>query len=127
MTKDAEWENVIYVIDRNTNEIDTYDYTKVRDGDTLESIIPTNKENDFILVGNHQVYSFNATNGKYDMVYDGVNGYIVDYSPNDNCLYFMDQSNTSGEILIGRITLPSGEINVVRNTNEEYILSLIHI
>jgi len=125
MTKDAEWENVIYVIDRNTNEIDTYDYTKVRDGDTLESIIPTNKENDFILVGNHQVYSFNATNGKYDMVYDGVNGYIVDYSPNDNCLYFMDQSNTSGEILIGRITLPSGEINVVRNTNEEYIFARI--
>lgn len=125
MTKDAEWENVIYVIDRNTNEIDTYDYTKVRDGDTLERIIPTNKENDFILVGNHQVYSFNATNGKYDMVYDGVNGYIVDYSPNDNCLYFMDQSNTSGEILIGRITLPSGEINVVRNTNEEYIFARI--
>ena len=119
------WENVIYVIDRNTNEIDTYDYTKVRDGDTLERIIPTNKENDFILVGNHQVYSFNATNGKYDMVYDGVNGYIVDYSPNDNCLYFMDQSNTSGEILIGRITLPSGEINVVRNTNEEYIFARI--
>ena len=125
MTKDAEWENVIYVIDRNTNEIDTYDYTKVRDGDTLERIIPTNKENDFILVGNYQVYSFNATNGKYDMVYDGVNGYIVDYSPNDNCLYFMDQSNTSGEILIGRITLPSGEINVVRNTNEEYIFARI--
>lgn len=119
------WENVIYVIDRNTNEIDTYDYTKVRDGDTLERIIPTNKENDFILVGNHQVYSFNATNGKYDMVYDGVNGYIVDYSPNDNCLYFMDQSNTSGEILIGRITLPSGEINVVSNTNEEYIFARI--
>ena len=119
------WENVIYVIDRNTNEIDTYDYTKVMDGDTLERIIPTNKENDFILVGNHQVYSFNATNGKYDMVYDGVNGYIVDYSPNDNCLYFMDQSNTSGEILIGRITLPSGEINVVRNTNEEYIFARI--
>lgn len=125
MTKDAEWENVIYVIDRNTNEIDTYDYTKVRDGDTLERIIPTNKENDFILVGNHQVYSFNATNGKYEMVYDGVNGYIVDYSPNDNCLYFMDQSNTSGEILIGRIALPSGEINVVRNTNEEYIFARI--
>ena len=119
------WENVIYVIDRNTNEIDTYDYTKVRDGDTLEKIIPTSKENEFILVGNHQVYSFNATNGKYDMVYDGVNGYIVDYSPNDNCLYFMDQSNTSGEILIGRIALPSGEINVVRNTNEEYIFARI--
>ena len=119
------WENVIYVIDRKTNKISTYDYTKVRDGDTLERIIPTNKENDFILVGNHQVYSFNATNGKYDMVYDGVNGYIVDYSPNDNCLYFMDQSNTSGEILIGRITLPSGEINVVRNTNEEYIFARI--
>mgnify|MGYP002557853023 CR=1 FL=1 len=125
MTKEAEWENVIYVIDRKTNKISTYDYTKVRDGDTLERIIPTNKENDFILVGNHQVYSFNATNGKYDMVYDGVNGYIVDYSPNDNCLYFMDQSNTSGEILIGRITLPSGEINVVRNTNEEYIFARI--
>ena len=125
MTKEAEWENVIYVIDRKTNKISTYDYTKVRDTDTLERIIPTNKENDFILVGNHQVYSFNATNGKYDMVYDGVNGYIVDYSPNDNCLYFMDQSNTSGEILIGRITLPSGEINVVRNTNEEYIFARI--
>ena len=125
MTKDAEWENVIYVIDRNTNEIDTYDYTKVRDGDTLEKIIPTSKENEFILVGNYQVYSLDATNGKYDMVYDGVNGYIVDYSPNDNCLYFMDQSNTSGEILIGRITLPSGEINVVRNTNEEYIFARI--
>lgn len=125
MTKEAEWENVIYVIDRKTNKISTYDYSKVRDGDTLERIIPTNKENDFILVGNYQVYSFNATNGKYDMVYDGVNGYIVDYSPNDNCLYFMDQSNTSGEILIGRITLPSGEINVVRNTNEEYIFARI--
>lgn len=119
------WENVIYVIDRNTNEIDTYDYTKVRDGDTLEKIIPTSKENEFILVGNHQVYSLDATNGKYEMVYDGVNGYIVDYSPNDNCLYFMDQSNMSGEILIGRITLPSGEINVVRNTNEEYIFARI--
>lgn len=119
------WENVIYVIDRKTNKISTYDYTKVRDGDTLEKIIPTSKENEFILVGNHQVYSLDATNGKYEMVYDGVNGYIVDYSPNDNCLYFMDQSNTSGEILIGRITLPSGEINVVRNTNEEYIFARI--
>ena len=125
MTKEAEWENVIYVIDRKTNKISTYDYTKVRDTDTLERIIPTNKENDFILVGNHQVYSFNATNGKYEMVYDGVNAYIVDYSPKDNCLYFMDQSNMSGEILIGRITLPSGEINVVRNTNEEYIFARI--
>ena len=119
------WENVIYVIDRKTNKISTYDYTKVRDGDTLEKIIPTSKENEFILVGNHQVYSLDATNGKYEMVYDGVNGYIVDYSPNDNCLYFMDQSNTSGEILIGRIALPSGEINVVRNTNEEYIFARI--
>lgn len=119
------WENVIYVIGRDTNEINTYDYKKFKDGDTLEKILPTSKENEFILVGNYQVYSFNATNGKYEMVYDGVNGYIVDYSPNDNCLYFMDQSNTSGEILIGRITLPSGEINVVRNTNEEYIFARI--
>ena len=116
-----DWDNVIYVIDNTTNEITQYDYKKLKEGDTLENILPTNEENKFILVGNYQVYSFDATDGKTELLYDGVNSNRIDYSPTENCLYFIDQRMVSGERKMGKIQLPDGDITIARNTELEYI------
>ena len=116
------WENVIYVIDRNTNEITTYDYKKFKDGDTLEKILPTSKENEFILVGNYQVYTFDASNGKYELLYDGVNAFEIDYSPKENRLYFIhDILSSMSSLELGSITLPEGEKNIARILELEYL------
>lgn len=114
------WENVVYVIDRNTNEITTYDYKKFKDGDTLEKILPTSKENEFILVGNYQVYTFDASNGKYELLYDGVNAFEIDYSPKENRLYFIHDILSSSSLELGSITLPEGEKNIARILELEY-------
>ena len=115
-----KFKNVIYVIDRNTNEITTYDYKKFKDGDTLEKVLPTSKENEFILVGNYQVYTFDASNGKYELLYDGVNAYEVDYSPKENRLYFIHDILSSSSLELGSITLPEGEKNIARILELEY-------
>ena len=115
------WENVIYVIGRDTNEITTYDYKKFKDGDTLEKILPTNKENEFILVGNYQVYTFDASNGKYELLYDGVNAFEIDYSPKENRLYFIHDILSSSSLELGSITLPDGEKNIARILELEYL------
>ena len=120
-----KFKNVIYVIDRDTNEITTYDYKKFKDGDTLEKILPTSKENEFILVGNYQVYTFDASNGKYDLLYDGVNAYEVDYSPKENRLYFIHDILSSGSLELGSITLPEGEKNITRILELEYLFPKI--
>ena len=114
------WENVIYVIGRDTNEITTYDYKKFKDGDTLEKILPTSKENEFILVGNYQVYTFDASNGKYELLYDGVNAFEIDYSPKENRLYFIHDILSSSSLELGSITLPEGEKNIARILELEY-------
>ena len=115
-----KFKNVIYVIDRNTNEITTYDYKKFKDGDTLEKILPTSKENEFILVGNYQVYTFDASNGKYELLYDGVNAFEIDYSPKENRLYFIHDILSSSSLELGSITLPEGEKNIARILELEY-------
>ena len=117
----AKFKNVIYVIDRNTNEITTYDYKKFKDGDTLEKILPTSKENEFILVGNYQVYTFDASNGKYELLYDGVNAFEIDYSPKENRLYFIHDILSSSSLELGSITLPEGEKNIARILELEYL------
>ena len=116
-----KFKNVIYVIDRSTNEITTYDYKKFKDGDTLEKILPTSKENEFILVGNYQVYTFDASNGKYELLYDGVNAFEIDYSPKENRLYFIHDILSSGSLELGSITLPEGEKNITRILELEYL------
>ena len=116
-----KFKNVIYVIDRNTNEITTYDYKKFKDGDTLEKILPTSKENEFILVGNYQVYTFDASNGKYELLYDGVNAFEIDYSPKENRLYFIHDILSSSSLELGSITLPEGEKNIARILELEYL------
>ena len=117
-----KFKNVIYVIDRNTNEITTYDYKKFKDGDTLEKILPTSKENEFILVGNYQVYTFDASNGKYELLYDGVNAFEIDYSPKENRLYFIhDILSSMSSLELGSITLPEGEKNITRILELEYL------
>lgn len=117
-----KFKNVIYVIDRNTNEITTYDYKKFKDGDTLEKILPTSKENEFILVGNYQVYTFDASNGKYELLYDGVNAFEIDYSPKENRLYFIhDILSSMSSLELGSITLPEGEKNIARILELEYL------
>ena len=116
-----KFKNVIYVIDRNTNEITTYDYKKFKDGDTLEKILPTSKENEFILVGNYQVYTFDASNGKYELLYDGVNAFEIDYSPKENRLYFIHDILSSSSLELGSITLPDGEKNIARILELEYL------
>ena len=116
-----KFKNVIYVIDRSTNEIATYDYKKFKDGDTLEKILPTSKENEFILVGNYQVYTFDASNGKYELLYDGVNAFEIDYSPKENCLYFIHDILSSGSLELGSITLPDGEKSITRILELEYL------
>ena len=115
-----KFKNVIYVIDRNTNEITTYDYKKFKDGDTLEKILPTSKENEFILVGNYQVYTFDASNGKYELLYDGVNAFEIDYSPKENRLYFIHDILSSSSLELGSITVPEGEKNIARILELEY-------
>ena len=116
-----KFKNIIYVIDRNTNEITTYDYKKFKDGDTLEKILPTSKENEFILVGNYQVYTFDASNGKYELLYDGVNAFEIDYSPKENRLYFIHDILSSSSLELGSITLPEGEKNIARILELEYL------
>ena len=116
-----KFKNVIYVIDRNTNEITTYDYKKFKDGDTLEKILPTSKENEFILVGNYQVYTFDTSNGKYELLYDGVNAFEIDYSPKENRLYFIHDILSSSSLELGSITLPEGEKNIARILELEYL------
>lgn len=115
-----KFKNVIYVIGRDTNEINTYDYKKFKDGDTLEKILPTSKENEFILVGNYQVYTFDASNGKYELLYDGVNAFEIDYSPKENRLYFIHDILSSSSLELGSITLPEGEKNIARILELEY-------
>ena len=116
-----KFKNVIYVIDRSTNEIATYDYKKFKDGDTLERILPTSKENEFILVGNYQVYTFDASNGKYELLYDGVNAFEIDYSPKENRLYFIRDILSASSLELGSITLPEGEKNITRILELEYL------
>lgn len=120
-----KFKNVIYVIDRATNEINTYDYKKFKDGDTLERILPTSKENEFVLVGNYQVYTFDASNGKYELLYDGVNAFEIDYSPKDNRLYFIRDILSSSSLELGSITLPEGEKNITRILELEYLFPKI--
>ena len=120
---DEEYKSVIYVINRDTNEITIYDYKKYNSSDKLEKIIPA-KEDEFVLFGNYQVYNFNALNGKTELLYDGSNAYEMDYSAKDNCLYFTNAA-ISSSIIIGKIQLPDGDVSVTRSIDLEYIFPKI--
>ena len=124
--KDKSWKNIIYVIDKDTNILLSHDFDKSKDkSETIGKIISTSQEKEFILIGTEQLYSFDVSNGKTEVLYSGANSFSDDYSKSVNCLYFVDTSLTSGQIKLGKTQLPEGEKSVTRSTDIEYIFPKI--
>ncbi len=118
----TSWENLIYVIDKETNGLKSYEYKELKRGDTLQNILPTENSDEFALIGNYQAYYFNAESGDTEVMYDDTNNCIFDYSLTEKNMYYLDMPYTDDAIIeIGKIEIKEAKKEILRTTEMGYI------
>ena len=93
-TEKKTYEYNIITVDLKTKETNIYPYTKYKDTDSIVNILPTENKNIFYILGNYQTYSFNAENGKMELMIDNAGGYDIDYNPADKRFYYSSGTAT---------------------------------